>query len=217
MEEEAATGASASSLHDRMRAVEEGRTPPPAARQVVRTDSSSGRQDGQLVRSSGPMERTGVQERRSPLQTPKPAPEPNRPRLVVTSPDKLADLVDAPLAEDRSLLLDDVARVKGRPVETRKQAVTPAHCQAAKSGQATVSLIIGSKFKPVGIGNCPARRAPLRVREFGRRGSFQTIQSNRAATRNSRPAEPDFASNDERRERRSQDRIWQSKTAKEVA
>ncbi len=90
-------------LEQAMRAVEEGRPVRTAARPPVRSaDKPSPRRE--------------------------PPPPPNRPRLVMTDTQQLERLNEDD--DDRSLLLEDVARTKGKPVETRKQAVTPPKPQA---------------------------------------------------------------------------------------
>lgn len=118
-EAEGPAGAASAVLHERMRAVEEGHTQkferPQRGKkeQDVRTSGRQGSSAG-----SGRAVRTSGDHGPSPLSV-------NRPRLVITSPDKLAELVDEPLPEERSALLEDVARAKGKTVETRKSAVMP--------------------------------------------------------------------------------------------
>jgi hypothetical protein len=53
-------------------------------------------------------------------------PPPNRPRIVVTDKEKLERLAEGDeVDEDRSALMDDISRTKGKVMETRKQAVVP--------------------------------------------------------------------------------------------
>lgn len=93
---------SASSLEATMSAVEEGRTAP-TSRPFRASDADKPR----LARNDAP-------------------PAANRPRLVVTDKATLERLDDGEGDEDPpSELLQDVARHRGRAVETRKQAVVP--------------------------------------------------------------------------------------------
>ena len=62
------------------------------------------------------------------LSRPKPkSAEPNRPRIVLSKPDKLVDVVNEEEEEDeeKSELLDAIASTRGTPVETRKAAAVP--------------------------------------------------------------------------------------------
>jgi CxxC-x17-CxxC domain-containing protein len=97
-----------SGLHETMRAMEEGRP----------------------VQRAAPSRPAHSDTPRAPA----PPPPPNRPRIVVSDREKLSDIMleDAPADEDRSDLLDDVARTRGRAVETDKRTVV-AHA----GGQAT--------------------------------------------------------------------------------
>lgn len=121
--------APASPLHAAMRAVEEGKPAPPAPPKRVRAAESA-----------------APRESRPRPSTPPPS---NRPRLVVTDTQQLERLSEDD-HEERSELLQDVERSKGKPVETRKHAVMPPRPTSTGAGQ---------RAAPVG-GQAPAPRPP---------------------------------------------------------
>jgi hypothetical protein len=119
-----------SGLHETMRAMEEGRPVQRAA------PAHSARFDAPRVSS--------------------PPPPPNRPRIVVSDREKLTDIMleEEPADEDHSDLLDDVARTRGRAVETDKRTVVAQAAQA--SGPAGQQASVQGEWKS---GSIDSRRA----------------------------------------------------------
>ena len=121
---------SAQAFEERMQAVEHGKPLPPASTARVHRQGSSP--------TAQPLVRTQASA--------------NRPRLVVTDTKQLERMhedADGEMDEEHSLLLEDVARVKGKPVETRKQAVTPPRVAAQPAvapARQTSDPPVGTRF-----------------------------------------------------------------------
>lgn len=82
-----------------------------------------------------------IEEGGQHLSRPKPKmPEPNRPRIVLSKPDTLVDVVNDEEGDDeeKSELLDAIVAGRGAPVDTRKASAIPQNSPSARALASTV-------------------------------------------------------------------------------